>query len=785
MIYTLVLLAALQASLTSAWSYNVLHGRNTATNEADFQGTKVLNQNQPCTPLQTVDNNGEVDPRVSSGLQIYQFAPQTPPRQWARPVKYIGFWGGEKCKGMPRYVVHWYDMVDTTQALLFDDIIEGSLGWGTSSVPVLGVRSWREIDNGDELWPDQIPQGSAAVMVSPESAPSELDDPYMILSNVVRMDELVSASRVTPERKDVNWEEYGTGSRQRPQTTQLTVAREGAVNQGEVDMPPPTQSRVRGQARNQVQNQAQNPIEVLDDEEEGVQFISRNQWRTNIVGQTKPLTPPLEKLLQRTGPVYNADKPALRKPMPPTSQTSANDQEKKKQEREAQKKQQLQEALNAQQEAYSNIQRKVQEQVLRQSQQQQQYNNPSQQGINSGSGPNQLPTLEDVDMSAQKMIELRAYWLGQGYSEKALVELLRKLPDSVMLELFQRTMAGKITIKQIADYLLDIYKAESQRLNKEIEEARELNRQQLARARAFDQQLLQQYAIAHTEAQRVGNQMEAMRRMLQNQGIQPGATNQFANLYANPFASAGTNSNRNMNMNMNANPNMNMNMNMGGPNQFLGNLGRQLQAYGSQQQMFGNLGNQQQMFGNFGGQQQMFGDQGGGMGQQGSVRPYQNQQPQPSSQIEVEEGTDSNTRPNPVPGVRVPPNTPLNPRPADFTAGAYDSLEYPLRLPNLFAQHPGFAQAGKLGGMQGVTRDELSELTTLLRLPGGGRRSTGVSQDNAPTGPPGGSTLSQLMAGINAGTSQQQQSGGGMEEEVEDDESASVSNGQIEEQEQP
>lgn len=31
---------------------------------------------------------------------------------------------------MPRYIVHWYDMVDTAQALLFDTITEGSLGWG-------------------------------------------------------------------------------------------------------------------------------------------------------------------------------------------------------------------------------------------------------------------------------------------------------------------------------------------------------------------------------------------------------------------------------------------------------------------------------------------------------------------------------------------------------------------------------------------------------------------------------------------------------------------------------
>lgn len=84
-------LATLQVPLAYAWSYNIIRDGNPPTSVADFQGMKVLASRQPCTPLIAVGGDGKVDP--VTGLQTYQFAQQTFERQWARPVRYIGFWG--------------------------------------------------------------------------------------------------------------------------------------------------------------------------------------------------------------------------------------------------------------------------------------------------------------------------------------------------------------------------------------------------------------------------------------------------------------------------------------------------------------------------------------------------------------------------------------------------------------------------------------------------------------------------------------------------------------------
>ncbi|RVD87329.1 uncharacterized protein DFL_001570 [Arthrobotrys flagrans] len=81
--------------------------------------------------------------------------------------------------------------------------------------------------------------------------------------------------------------------------------------------------------------------------------------------------------------------------------------------------------------------------------------------------------------------------------------------------------------------------------------------------------------------------------------------------------------------------------------------------------------------------------------------------------------------------LEVPPGTLLiNPIPADYSTRTNDYMEY-LRMPNLMAQFPGFAEEGDLGG---ITDNYLNELTELLRAPGGGRILTGAG--NTPvTGP--------------------------------------------------
>ncbi|KAK6331922.1 hypothetical protein TWF718_002460 [Orbilia javanica] len=801
MIHAIAFLAALQAPLAYAWSYNIVRTSNPQTPVADFHGVKVLSNLQRCTPLTNIGGNGEVDP--ATGMQIYQFAPQTFERQWARPVRYIAFWGDERCGGMPRYIVHWHDMVDTAQTILFDTIMEGSLGWGDQFHPILGVHSWQELPDGDRIWPGKIPQGGVAVLTR-SSRPEELQVSYLVLKNVVAMEELISGSRRTMPRTDVKWGDYGTGVMTRPDIVRLSGT-------GREDTPSPVYQDEQEPVDNY--NSLLPPVSDNNDDADEIQLIDGNQFRESLPRQAKPVLPPLENQAQRKNPVYNQNTGRIRNTPPART--------KRRERSDTTKNKNLQQELQAQQDAYKNLQRQSQEQA--QGQQRSSPNN--QQGTNSQTSTSS-PSLNFNGPDSKKLLDLREFWLGLGLEEELLVKRLKQLPNSIFLGLFQLAAAGRITIKQVAEYVLQFDADELQKIDQE-----QMKKAQLEVANR--QELRNRWAQANQQVYQVVGQIELMRQLAQYQGLAQGANNWFDNYAANPYAGNA------MNARWYSNPNMNSNMNIGGPSpmfsnfggqqqmsnlgfqQMFGNPGVQQQMYGNQGQLYGNqgqmygnqgqvYGNQGQMYGNqrqmYSNQGQMYGNQGQAynnqgqtysnqgqgysnqMGQQGNYQPYQTQQTdqetKQESQIRLEDPFSRNLRSDeqlldptqppranhmPAEGgigyLSAPPGTPMNPGPRDYSAGTNDYMEY-LRMPNLMSQLPGFADAGQLGGFQRVTSDQLSELTAMLRSEGGGRPSA----DNAGTqrtGLSGGSTLAQMQEGMNAAM-RRQENGGGMEEEVDD-----------------
>ncbi|KAK6511220.1 hypothetical protein TWF481_000141 [Arthrobotrys musiformis] len=788
MMYTLAFLATLE--VVSAWSYNVLRGGNAPTAVADFHGVKVLASRQPCTPLDSWRE--EFD--TATGLQIYQFARQPLDRQWARPVGYVGFWGGEECGGMPRYIVHWYDLVDTEQSILFDTIMEGSLGWGEQIRPVLGVKSWGELVNGDQLWPGQIPQGGAAVLVQDLGGLGGLEDAYLVLENVVSMGELISASRRTMPRDDVNWEDYGGGTTNQPRIVDLGV--EAPPSQGNGQVSQDTQEAVEepsGQSQNQAPDTNSN-----DDGDDDFQFIDRNQFRENTIGRNGPVLPPIENQVQRNNPTYREGIQRVEEP------TTGPRRSRRIRKKPGMTENELERELKKQQDEYRNLQRKAQSPL--QSKLQSKLQNKAQEQAR------QTPTPNLAEANEQKMLELLKYWVGLGLSQEFLVEQIRKLPDTVYVSLFKLAIDGRIGVEQIAQYLIDYYKSE-------VQEMEMLNLKAAQIEAANERELRGRLASAQIQASDVANRMGIMRQMVQNQGLVQSATNWFTGNFGNPYPSNG------MNNYMNAN--VNSNMNIGGPNpalsnpggrqqpygwnyqQIYGNPGGQQQAYygntgqvyGNPSQIYGNQGqmyaNQGQMYGNptygnqgqiygnqaygnqaYGNQGQMYGNQYQG-GRQASYQPYQTQQTQQDPKVEQEKDEQSpdtnDPRGNHMPSERqagfldAPPGTPRNPTLADYSDRSNDYLDY-LKRENLMAQLPGFAEAGQIGGMQGITNDELNELAQLLRMPGGGRHPTSNAPSNyQPNVPTGGSTLAQMLAGMNAGRGEQQNGGMMEEEEGEED----------------
>ncbi|KAK6346185.1 hypothetical protein TWF730_010516 [Orbilia blumenaviensis] len=751
MIYTLALFAVFQVRLAYAWSYHILRQSSPPRSNADFHGIKVLGSHQPCTLFPNVDGDEDADP--VTGLQIYQYAPQTPDRQWARPVKYLGFWGDKKCSGMPSYIVHWYDLADTEQVLLLDKVMEASLGWGGQDRPMIGVQSWGEIIHGDILWPDQIPHGAVAVRIEKSNIQQ---DSYLLLRNILSMGEMVSNSRQSPPDANVNWGYYGTGTKDAPDIIRLESVEDDG-DQEEIERP-----QVSSMQR---QNQALDTTDSDDD----FQFIDKNQFQQSTLGKSGPVIPPLENEIQRKKPEVV---PYQRRRGRKSAATKAAEMEI---------------ALKQQQDAYRNLERQTRRQTQGQGQQR---NNPIQQRAGNQAGSYPPPSIGGF--SPQKLLELRQLWLDQGFSEASLVDQLRALPDDIFLGLL---LDGQITINQIARYLLD-------RSREAEEKAEQMKRIQLESA--SEQELLQNLAYARAQADLVTEQIDMMNRAVQNQGIAYATENWFKNYFGNQYPSMGMG----MGMNMNVNPNMNIGLNpMFGQQQpvpyswnyqqMFGNPTAQQQMYGNpiaQQQVYGNPGptysyqNLNQMYGNL---QQMYGNLGSQNwgDQQGNYKPYQvpqMSQTQPNNGIDQNspggnippfvrqssgpEGQNNQANHMPLEGeggyLEAPPGTPSSPTSGDYNRQTNDYLEY-LRMPDLMAQHPGFEQAGRLGGLRGINEDQLADLTAMLRT---GERVYQPSNNAGTYGPPGGSTLAQMIAGMNGGALQQQnRGGGGMQEEEVDD----------------
>ncbi|KAF3274911.1 hypothetical protein TWF970_007614 [Orbilia oligospora] len=744
-------LSTLQAPLAYAWSYNVLREGNAPTPVADFHGMRVLENRLPCTPLIVLGGDGEVDP--VNGLQVYQFAPQPIDRQWARPVKYIGFWGDQKCS-------------------------EGSLGWGEGLRPILGVHSWAELGDADRFWPGLIPPGSVAVELDDSETELDLEDSYLVLDNAVTMVELISGNRRTMPRKDIKWDAYGTGTMNRPGIVQLQSGsdlesargnnRLGQDAQEPVDRPPIIPSKQSG-----------NRLLGFDDDYGDIQIIDKDQFRKNTGRRARKVPPQPENQAQMNEPVQGEG----------MNQVDAPPIETRRRKKPNTTKQNLENEIEVQQqEAQNEAQGETQQQ-----------SNPS------ASKETNTPDLKEIH--GQKMIELLNYWvsLGYPYTQEFLVEQIRKLPDPVYVQLFKLAVTGQITVQQIAKYLIDVHQAD-------LLEAQMLQRAQI---QAFNQLELNRWAQSQAQA----SQLEMIRQAAQRQGLTQSGPNWFNNYLVNPYAGTGMSGNINGNMGGYANSNMNM---AGGLNpafnsqggqqqlaswnfqQMFGNPNTQQQSYGNQAQMYGNqgqmygnqgqtygnqgqtygnqgqtYGNQGQAYGNQGGQQQSFGNMARG-GQQGNNQAYQTQQTQQvNSQIEQEDdsGTSlqsgeellnpdlSNLRGNHMPSdgksgsLGAPPGTPINPTATDYTVGSQDSLEY-LRMPHLMAQLPGFAGAGEQGGLLEINDSQLGGLADLLRPEARGPPLSNTQN----TRPSGGSTLSQMLAGMNARTNQRQRTGA-MEEE--------------------
>ncbi|KAF3319522.1 hypothetical protein TWF173_000147 [Orbilia oligospora] len=735
MINTVIFLATLQAPLAYAWSYNVLREGNAPTPVADFHGMRVLENRLPCTPLIVLGGDGEVDP--VNGLQVYQFAPQPIDRQWARPVKYIGFWGDQKCSG---------------------------------------VHSWAELGDADRFWPGLIPPGSVAVELD-DSETEDLEDSYLVLGNAVTMVELISGNRRTMPRKDIKWDAYGTGTTNRPSIVQLQSGsdlesargnnRLGQDAQEPVDRPPIIPSKQSGNR----------PL-GFDDDDGDIQIIDKDQFRKNTGRRARKVPPQPENQAQMNEPVQGEGMNQVDAPPIETRRRKKSNMTKK---------QNLENEIEVQQqEAQNEAQGETQQQ-----------SNPS------ASKETNTPDLKEIH--GQKMIELLNYWvsLGYPYTQEFLVEQIRKLPDPVYVQLFKLAVTGQITVQQIAKYLIDVHQAD-------LLEAQVLQRAQI---QAFNQLELNRWAQSQAQA----SQLEMIRQAAQRQGLTQSGPNWFNNYLVNPYAGTGMSGNINGNMGGYANSNMNMGglnpafnsqggqqqlaswnfqQMFGNPNTQQQSYGNQAQMYGNQGQMYGNqgqtygnqgqtYGNQGQTYGNQGGQQQSFGNMARG-GQQGNNQAYQTQQTQQvNSQIEQEDysGTSlqsgeellnpdlSNLRGNHMPSdgksgsLGAPPGTPINPTAADYSVGSQDSLEY-LRMPHLMAQLPGFAGAGEQGGLLEINDSQLGGLADLLRPEARGPPLSNTQN----TRPSGGSTLSQMLAGMNAGTNQRQRTGAMEEEEFKEEE---------------
>ncbi|EPS41773.1 hypothetical protein H072_4248 [Dactylellina haptotyla CBS 200.50] len=136
-------------------------------------------------------------PKTVTGVRISQFGPLSVGKKapaegtgrWKNPVRWMGYWRNNSCRGLPVLIIHFYDVPYTNQGLYFPKMAD----WiNELSESDLQYVSHAEIPLGDIWFGDSyIPEGSVAVREVP-ARPREVttDTDYYVLHDAIRVVEV-------------------------------------------------------------------------------------------------------------------------------------------------------------------------------------------------------------------------------------------------------------------------------------------------------------------------------------------------------------------------------------------------------------------------------------------------------------------------------------------------------------------------------------------------------------------------------------------------------------------
>ncbi|KAF3928398.1 hypothetical protein AA313_de0202845 [Arthrobotrys entomopaga] len=210
----ILLLPLTTLPLTSAWSFELVESRSTKQHINPPQ--TVLTGIKPC---RTLSLNLPTEDYLQ-GIRITQptlttTAPPTPLSEMT--VGYIGFWGNEACRGLPRIIIHFYNDRGTKQWFMEDPVREALLKVGFEGAydEIVDGWSWGQVLFGDEVFDGSIPPGAVAMQRHAwEGADGVINGGFGIVENAIKVRDFI------PGREDVDdggfgvggdWEGFGEG----------------------------------------------------------------------------------------------------------------------------------------------------------------------------------------------------------------------------------------------------------------------------------------------------------------------------------------------------------------------------------------------------------------------------------------------------------------------------------------------------------------------------------------------------------------------------------------------
>ncbi|EPS45376.1 hypothetical protein H072_647 [Dactylellina haptotyla CBS 200.50] len=164
---------------------------------------KVYEGQKTCTPL-----SKSFEAFIES-FSITQFGPSEPSSKgpavaqveesgrWKDIVKYVGFWTGSGCEGLPTMIFHFYPAPYTVQSFYMTDVIDFVPGMDTSSDSQLQFGSFAEIPFGDEFFFGELPQGAIAFRATKQADETQpvFRDTFVLVRNAIKVREAGPAAQ--------------------------------------------------------------------------------------------------------------------------------------------------------------------------------------------------------------------------------------------------------------------------------------------------------------------------------------------------------------------------------------------------------------------------------------------------------------------------------------------------------------------------------------------------------------------------------------------------------------